>query len=517
MKKIFISVIVLVLCLVMTIPSLAWSWGDISDKSLVSNYDTENTRNNYFNDIPLEFKQYIHSEPYTLYLRIIVGVNNDFPLLDIYQDIPQQYATDSPFASTLVRDVTTLISFGSSNSLKPSQVFMEEVASGANMLDVTPKDDQNIDSFWLAYDSQFPGNYDVESTRYPHRIPFVLKYNIDPSLAISTYNSPVSFYDKNNYIDLTPMINSSTAYIGQVSINVRSLYTVFNKSVVASYINGVDNGDYTLLLSTNFFSMSDIVMDLYFWFEGAIPYRYKKSNNWQLEVQAMFTQGNENRFGLSKVFDSTIPFMNRPISPQVAQGIFYSSSFQFGNYDVYNYGVSYVGNDLRYGKARNDTDALPTQTYYSGYRYKCNMNTECSGLKFSVTQLVSYQQQYIAITTPNDITINGDIDISQFYKDTRIDIPEGTEWYNVIPAFFKQLFVVVLPNIINNFIVWFMCESPLISVITRPLFLLANFTLKSALFWVVPVIGSLGIFGSIVFIIFIIKRLLPHLLGGHDD
>lgn len=517
MKKIFVLFVVLVLCLVMTIPTFAWSWADISDKLLVSNSDIEVTRANYFNDIPLYFKENIHSEPYTLYLRLIMGVSSYFPLLSEYENIPQQYVTDSPFANTLVRDVTTLITFGHGNSMKPVQVFMGNVYGSGTMIDILPKSNQIVDKLWLAYDSQFPGNYQADETRYSHRIEFIVKYNIDPSIAINTHNSFISFYDKNQYIDLSPSLPSHVAYIGEVSINVRSLYTVFNNSVVSSYINGVDNGEYTMILSTNFFSLSDILMDTYLWFENTRPYRFKKSDSWELEIQYMFTQGNENRFGVNRKFQERVPFMNRTISQDVVQGIFYSASFQFGNYDVYNYGVSYIGNEMRYGKARDDIEASPTTLYYTGYRYKCNMITDCSGLKFGVTQLVSYKQQYISITTPNDITISGDIDISQFYKDTSIDIPEGTEWYNVLPAFFKQLFIKVLPNIINNFIVWFMCESPLISVVTRPIFLLANFTLKTALFWVVPVIGSLGIFGTIVFIIFIVKRLLPHLIGGHDD
>lgn len=95
-------------------------------------------------------------------------------------------------------------------------------------------------------------------------------------------------------------------------------------------------------------------------------------------------------------------------------------------------------------------------------------------------------------------SIEGELDISGLYQPISIEYKEGDNLFQDIGTFFTQLFTKVLPNIFNNFIVWFMCESPLISNLTKPVYLTARMTGDYLAQYVVPLVSALGLFGGLV-------------------
>lgn len=538
-KKIFLVFIVLLLIFSMTISaSAALGWGDISDLSLWTQEAPVPLDAFYYNDIPTDRKLNMFKQPYTMYVSLYMGVGptnqtgydsiTDDSMLGDLNDIPYTTITNSPYAQeNIYRDVTTLVSFGNSanNSLKPVQVFVGEVASAGTMLDVVPLDGYLNKKTWSTYESQFPGQYEIKNTRYRERVEFVLKYQIDPTFVTSN-NSATSFYDYTQYIDLTPYFNNYpyNVYLetAQVSINVRAIFTVLNKTIKCVY-TGENTQPYRVITSTNAFTMSDSVINLQLpWREGTLFWKkYVPIENFVYKQEYMFSDSHQQRYGITKNFQN-LPYYNVPITEKV-QGMHYEIGFSFGDKDASLYAVGFRGAGMKYGVTSIDDNFQPigdiTGSYYAGYRYNVNSTSNCAYLRFGVDVFISFKQDYLFSIIEQENNITGDIDISQFYKSTDFNIepPEDiTDIFRPIVDFFKQLFVIVLPNIINNFVVWFMCESPMISTITRPIFLMAYLTYGYVVSWIVPVITSLGIFGGIFFVIFMIKRLIPHLLGGKE-
>lgn len=514
MKKIFSFLVILVLlfsCLVL--PISAFSWSDISPRDLVDEIgDTYYSK--VVNNLDNNLKTNLYTEPYDVYIRIYMGVQNNFPLLTDTRDLPLQSITESPYAEPIYKDVTTLLSFGVGNSLKPTNVYMGNVAGSGWQLDITPNDDVVFDSQFYNYDGSFPSNYQIEKNYYLSRIEFVLKYTVDPSRVVSTTGSPLSFYDAYNIIDFTPMLIKHAPANFEVSVSVRDIYCIMNSSVVAEYIDGVPMNTYHVITSTNIFTPYDIVTKLFLFSKDGFMYGYGKSSTWELEVATSATHNNTTRFISYKVFDYGIPYQN--ISNNTQYGKYIDNQCHFVNDDTYLYGIHIDGKALKWGEVKdplNNTQA-PKTTYYCGYQYKCNTIDLCSAFRFSMTLFISHEEEFSPLIVQGDNNINGDIDISQFYKSVnpRFSLEDGL--LEGLQDFFSSLFTDTLPNILNNFVVWFMCESPLISTITKPIFLLAHLTVGYTISWVVPFLTSLGLFGGIVFVIFLAKRLLPHLIGS---
>lgn len=539
-KKIFVIFIVLLLIFSMTFSaSAALGWGDISDLSRYVDGDISVLSAHYYNTIPTDIKMNLYAEPYTLYVNLYMGIGaidqpGSFPssiyddsMLGDLSDIPYTTITNSPYGQeNMYRDVTTMVTFGNpaNRALKPVQVFVGNIASSGTMLDIVPLDGYKDKVTWSTYESQFPGQYTVDSTRYRERVEFVLKYQIDPTFVTSS-NSTVSFYDYSQYIDLTPYFHNYPRNVftetEQVSVNVRAIFSIFNKTIKCVY-TGENTQPYHVITSTNAFSMSDAVISLNLpWRDGLFWSKFVPIANFKYEQEYFFTDSQGTRFGKTRTF-SSLPYYNQPLTDTV-RAMYYDAAFSFGDRDASVYAVGCRGAGMRYGVTDIDDNFQPigeiSGSYFAGYRYNINSTNGCAYLRFGVDHFISYKQDYLFSIIEQENNITGDVDISQFYKSTDFNIepPEDiTDIFRPIVDFFKQLFVIVLPNIINNFVVWFMCESPLISTITRPIFLMAHLTYGYVVSWIIPVITSLGLFGGIFFVIFMIKRLVPHLIGGKE-
>lgn len=97
------------------------------------------------------------------------------------------------------------------------------------------------------------------------------------------------------------------------------------------------------------------------------------------------------------------------------------------------------------------------------------------------------------------------VDYSQLYMPIDINYDDSGNIGKDIQNFFAYLFTKTLPNIINNFVVWFMVEAPLINKITAPLYLSAIQTKNIIMQWLVPLLTSVGIFGIIITLVVVLK------------
>lgn len=98
----------------------------------------------------------------------------------------------------------------------------------------------------------------------------------------------------------------------------------------------------------------------------------------------------------------------------------------------------------------------------------------------------------------------GDVDISEYYKDISFDMPKfdkdlsfGENLGKFFTGFIMAL-VTLFSSLINNAVVWFFCESPLLSKITKPVFLM--FSTVSGVFtdYATPLLVALGLFAPLI-------------------
>lgn len=108
----------------------------------------------------------------------------------------------------------------------------------------------------------------------------------------------------------------------------------------------------------------------------------------------------------------------------------------------------------------------------------------------------------------NDEFTTGVVDTDSLYKKVMPEFDASNGVLDGVVSFFGSLFVDCIPNIINNCIVWLMCDSPLLSDVTAPLFLSG----KSFVDIITPTLKAFGT-GFIllnmiitVFVIIIVKR-----------
>lgn len=231
-----------------------------------------------------------------------------------------------------------------------------------------------------------------------------------------------------------------------------------------AYVGGLDDTEYTLYFTTNFF---DYYFDGFTDIENVYPYVYI-STNYGSSSQIVYGDSTnvnainlDNRF-LKLTYSFSRSFM-RIKSFTMENRIHYTMNYN--SYDVYHY-------------IRADRPELSEFYVYLSVYYNSNDGV------------------YIV---NNDTSSTGDIDVSSLYQPIKVNTDQG------IIDFLTSIFTVVLPNVVNNFIVWFMCEAPLVSKITKPFFLLAVQTANITLQWILPLVTATGIFGSILLCILLIR------------
>lgn len=92
-------------------------------------------------------------------------------------------------------------------------------------------------------------------------------------------------------------------------------------------------------------------------------------------------------------------------------------------------------------------------------------------------------------------TDTGGVDVSQFYQLIDVSL-EPSSWLSVIPSIF------------NNLLVWLFCEMPLLSNITKPIFIMGKYGGSFVTTYILPLLSALGVFGGVIGLIFLIRILV---------
>lgn len=127
---------------------------------------------------------------------------------------------------------------------------------------------------------------------------------------------------------------------------------------------------------------------------------------------------------------------------------------------------------------------------------------------FSASATVLYQPKAnVQIANNNGFQL-GEINADKLYQSTAIVYNTDGNLFQDIANFFGALFTVTIPAIINNFIVWFMLEAPLISNVTGPLYSIGHTTGSIITQFMLPLIASVGIFGAVFVLVLVVKLIV---------
>lgn len=108
-------------------------------------------------------------------------------------------------------------------------------------------------------------------------------------------------------------------------------------------------------------------------------------------------------------------------------------------------------------------------------------------------------------------TSNTDYDISSLYTSYFADWDDSAGWFQGICNFFVSLFTHTLPAIFYNLMIWAFCESPVVSNVTRPLFLGVVETGNAIKTWVFPFLTISGILTAFIMTLLVLKIIKRYL------
>lgn len=108
-------------------------------------------------------------------------------------------------------------------------------------------------------------------------------------------------------------------------------------------------------------------------------------------------------------------------------------------------------------------------------------------------------------------TSNSEYDISSLYTSYFADWDDSAGWFQGICNFFVSLFTHTLPAIFYNLMIWVFCESPVVSNVTRPLFLGVVETGNAIKTWVFPFLTISGILTAFIMTLLVLKIIKRYL------
>lgn len=426
-----------------------------------------------------------------------------------YSDRAQVPIVENAFDPLYGYEVTDLITFGSEKYLRPSKVYLVDRSDYTRFpigIGYVENDDQLNDPQLWKHDYNYdifisPGYSSMGGTMYEK---FILEYDINEFNYNNSVSGSFGFVDNQNCFTLNPYYLVDTERDEFYSVVVPS-DIIFIPNKTAKYIPrpNLQLYPYQVKISTNLFSVAQSVMDL----QRSYGIQYDRLSDAEYQVRTFYAfKQTANTVACRQRFDYKVPFFN-DIGTDI--GMYLHTNFYFLDTATQLAYVQIDGQDLYY----YNTD-LGGQKIHVGYNYRINdtstsnhMKT-CNNTLFSFGVWTSYIDDY-GFSIGNNANANyTDLDISQYYKEISVDFNAEEGILMGIYKFFASLFTQTLPNIINNYIVWMSLESPIISPILAPAFLMAQ-TAKSYVGMIlIPSITAIGGFGVVMVVIFLIKRLL---------
>lgn len=280
---------------------------------------------------------------------------------------------------------------------------------------------------------------------------YTMTFTVD--VPYDAYFSPDGIVE-NRFIDLQP----------NIGIGIRVEWLNIVPLSPPAYVAGVDDTDYIVYFTTNFFR---------YYFDG-----FDTNDNLYPYVRIYTDYGTTN---------STIVGDSTSVNARNLDNRFLSLKYTFSRAFMRLKSLS-MENAIYYYTTTNG---------YQVYQYIESGRPELA--KFYVFVSVYYNSNDGVYIVNNNTSSTGDIDVSSLYQPIKVNTDQG------IIEFLASIFTQVIPNIMNNFIVWFMCEAPLVSKITKPFFLLAVQTANITLQWVLPLVTATGIFGGVLLCILLIR------------
>lgn len=529
MKKIFVLIVCLSLIFVLIIPTSALTWTNISDQE-PRHPSNDNVSGSVFylrDRLPENVYNGLKHSSFTMYLLIDVYEKNKpiggihdvarFEIIHSYYNAP---LVSGAVNELRVTDVTNMITFTAEGCLKPDKVYYNGFATqtSGDIVALRRKSWNSDKPYWWYEPSEYRLDFttydDINYNDYAFSR-FILKYTIDTQqfMQASAQNA-LGFTIENAQIALNPQflvdtdgIQSGTPYIGECCIVPRSFYAVFNNPAVYVPRPVTDQNQFYIVSSSNLFSPMTYVPELIAPLSG---YEVKKSSGYAMLQNYVFDRSNGTRVTYYQDMGYN-PFVYLPESD--VGNVYGYTGFTFDNVQTMPYGYKLQAEKIRYDfRPMVGTGTIKNASV--GYVYNCNMNRSdstrlnCNDLRFSVYLSQSYEELYYSTTGVTNIQQIEGVDVSQFYKDITVKFSAEEGIVKGLSRFFADLFTVTLPNIVNNFVVWFMCESPLISTITEPLYLFARVSGNYVTLYVLPLVSSLGVVGLLLFVIFFVKRLI---------
>lgn len=504
----------------------AISWGNITDVPYTNLVNTNVTKSVLYlrNNLSDDIYSNAYSSSVTMYLTVTVVDANRSSFLGNYiaksVDAKQKVAlvegADNPY---FVYDVTDSITFGASGCIYPTSVYLDRDAYGTDYLQnkyvaLSRKQYTGSKFNWW----QDPTNYNIDyatfaSGTYSQKFKFILKYTLPCENFVSmSANSMFGFLSNDSQFALNPRlltdgVVSGTPYIGYCLVVPDRITAVFNNPQRVMPRPVLDQNYFYIISSTNLFSPLTYVPELVAPLDG---YTVTRTNSKMYHNYIFYRPGNV-RVTIDQDY-SYNPFVYMPDSEDAATYVY--TGFKFDNVETTPYGVKFDFSNITYSFKPLVGTGSKTG-YEPAYRYQYNLERSssadpynCNDLRFSFITKQSYDELYYDVYANTNVSSIENINLDEFYKDISVKFSTDEGIVKGLSKFFADLFVVTLPNIINNFIVWFMCESPLLSSVTRPIYMIARISGDYLTQWLLPIIASLGGFGFFLVLVFVIKRLI---------